>query len=172
MVEVQELERHLWKAAELMRGSIDSGEYKHYIFALFFYKRLCDIWDEETENEVKHSFNIPHRSHFTSLRNSRTVNGSVLTQALRSIEKSNKKLGGIFFQVDFSHKDRFSDDLVVKLLEHWSKIRFRQRDLSSSAFGDAYDYLIKHFADDGGQKGGEFYTPKSVVQLLVKSRNN
>ncbi|MBM76269.1 MAG: type I restriction endonuclease subunit M [Proteobacteria bacterium] len=168
MVETQDLERHLWRAAELLRGSIDSGEYKHYIFGLFFFKRLCDLWDEELELEEKHRFKIPTKAHFSAILKRKKGIGAALTKALREIEKANTALDKVFFEIDFSNSERFSDALMKQLLEHWSKMRFRQRDLSSSAFGDAYEYLIKHFADDGGQKGGEFYTPRTVVQLLIQ----
>ena len=108
MVETQDLERHLWRAVELLRGSIDSGEYKHYIFGLFFFKRLCDLWDEEIELEAKHRFKIPTKAHFSAILKRKKGIGAALTKALREIEKANTALDKVFFEIDFSNSERFS----------------------------------------------------------------
>ena len=94
--------------------------------------------------------------------------GEYLNAAFQAIEDANMKLRGIFQSVDFNNKDRFSDALLERLLQHFERYDLRNSNVDADMFGNAYEYLIKHFADDGGKKGGEFYTPKEVVRLMVK----
>ena len=177
-----ELERHLWGAADLLRGSIDSGDYKHYIFGILFYKRLCDVWDEEYErllmefnNNVKlatdpeeHRFHIPEGCFWGDVRKKSVDIGTELNTSFQAIEDANPRLRGVFQDVDFANKERFPDKLLESLLQHFERYRMRRSDVSSAVLGDAYEYLIAKFADDAGKKGGEFYTPKEVVRLMVE----
>lgn len=199
----EQLETHLWEAAALLRGSIDSGDYKIYIFGLLFYKRLCDVWNEkyamllqkfngdtkQASNPSEHRFHIPLGSmwyedlrlehmerdneefkelnHLT-IRASNVDIGFRLQKVFWEIEKHNPKLKGVFQYVDFSNKDRFTDELLDRLLSHFETVRMRTSDVDSHILGNSYEYLIAKFADDAGKKGGEFYTPKEVVRLLVE----
>lgn len=177
-----ELERHLWGAADLLRGSIDSGDFKHYIFGLLFYKRLCDVWDEEYEalmsefdgdTEValdpgEHRFHIPEKCRWSAIRKISVDIGTELNEGFREIEAVNPRLHGVFQDVDFANKERFPDSLLELLIQHFDKHRMRKCDVPSTVLGDAYEYLIAKFADDAGKKGGEFYTPKQVVKLMVE----
>lgn len=177
-----ELERHLWGAADLLRGSIDSGDFKHYIFGLLFYKRLCDVWDEEYEallaefdgdTEVavdpdEHRFHIPEDCRWSDIRKVSVDIGTQLNMGFRAIEDANPRLKGVFQDVDFANKERFPDSLLDSLLRHFDEHRMRKADVPSTVLGDAYEYLIAKFADDAGKKGGEFYTPKQVVKLMVE----
>jgi type I restriction enzyme M protein len=196
----EQLESHLWEAAALLRGSIDSGDYKQYIFGLLFYKRLCDVWNEKYEMLLKkfngdskraadpkeHRFHIPlgcmwyedlrqeAKENGSKTKNLRTIRdsnvdiGVRLQDVFRKFEKHNPKLAGVFQYVDFSNQDRFTDALLDRLLGHFEKVRMRTSDVDSHILGNSYEYLISKFADDAGKKGGEFYTPKEVVRLLVE----
>jgi type I restriction enzyme M protein len=176
-----DLERHLWGAADLLRGSIDSGDFKHYIFGLLFYKRLCDVWWEEYEERLaeyadqslaadpdEHRFHIPTGCFWADVRKESVDIGTALNQSFRAIEDENPRLKGVFQDVDFANRERFPDRLLEALLQHFEKYRMRKADVDSRILGDAYEYLIAKFADDAGKKGGEFYTPKQVVRLMVE----
>jgi len=180
-VTLSELEQHLWGAANILRGSIDSGEYKSYIFGLLFFKRLSDVWQEEYEKSFaeygnedlaadaeEHRFDIPQGHNWSEMRRHTTNIGEYLNAAFQAIEDANMKLRGIFQSVDFNYKDRFSDALLERLLQHFERYDLRNSNVDADMLGNAYEYLIKQFADDGGKKGGEFYTPKEVVRLMVK----
>ena len=178
---LQELESHLWGCADILRGKIDSSDYKHYIFGLLFYKRLSDVWEEEYEeklNEYKisdlakdpdeHRFNIPDGAFWSDVRKHSTNIGEHLNAAFHKIEDANLRLQGIFQDVDFNNKERFPDSTLELLLQHFDKYRLRKCDVEPDILGNAYEYLIAKFADDAGKKGGEFYTPKMVVRLIVE----
>lgn len=176
-----QLERHLWGAADLLRGSIDSGDFKHYIFGLLFYKRLCDVWEEEYEERLaeyddaelaadpeEHRFHIPEGCFWSDVRKESVDIGTALNTSFRAIEDANPRLQGVFQDVDFANKQRFPDAMLERLLQHFERHRMRRADVPSTVLGDAYEYLIAKFADDAGKKGGEFYTPKQVVRVMVE----
>jgi len=178
---LQQLESHLWSAADILRGSIDSSDYKHYIFGLLFYKRLCDVWEEEYEDRLakykdkelaadpdEHRFHIPEGQFWKDIRKHTTNIGEKLNAAFHAIEDANMRLKDVFQDVDFNNKHRFPDEMLEKLLRHFEKYRLRREDVDGDMLGAAYEYLIAQFADDAGKKGGEFYTPKMVVRLIVE----
>ncbi|CCQ72768.1 type I restriction-modification system subunit M [Magnetospira sp. QH-2] len=178
---LQQLESHLWGAADILRGSIDSGDYKHYIFGLLFFKRLCDVWEEEYEQKLEqygdqdlaadpdeHRFHIPEGHFWKDVRQHTTNIGEHLNVAFHAIEDANHRLQGVFQDVDFNNKQRFPDAILEKLLQHFETHRLRRTDVEPDMLGNAYEYLISQFADDAGKKGGEFYTPKMVVRLIVE----
>jgi type I restriction enzyme M protein len=176
-----QLEGHLWKAADILRGSIDAADYKHYIFGLLFFKRLCDVWQEEYEERLakygdaelaadpeEHRFHIPAGHFWKDVRKHTTNIGEHLNAAFNAVEDANHKLRGVFQDVDFNNKERFPDAALERLLQHFETYRLRKSDVEADVLGQAYEYLIAQFADDAGKKGGEFYTPKMVVRLIVE----
>ena len=181
MLTLQQLESHLWGAADILRGKIDSSDYKHYIFGLLFFKRICDVWEEEYEERLaqyndksiasdpdEHRFHIPKGAFWNDVRKHTTNIGEHLNAAFHAIEDANLRLQGIFQDVDFNNKERFPDATLELLLQHFEKHRLRNCDVEPDVLGNAYEYLIAQFADDAGKKGGEFYTPKMVVRLIVE----
>ena len=178
----KELEKYLWGAATLLRGTIDAGDYKQFIFPLLFFKRICDVYDEEYERALKessndkeyagfaehHHFQIPKKSHWNEVRD-KTVNvGITLQNALSAIEKSNpEKLQGIFGDASWTNKEKLSDEVLIDLIEHFSKQKLNLKNISDDKLGNAYEYLIKKFADDSGHTAAEFYTNRTVVKLMT-----
>ena len=180
-IDLEALKSHLWESANILRGSIDASDYKNYIFGLLFLKRLCDVFDEELdmlqkENHVdlkdpdNFSFHVPEKAHWSYLKTLTQNLGEAINKANDALEEANPEmLEGVLSTVDFNDKDRLPDVILSALIAHFSKIQLGNKDLENpDILGDAYEYLIAQFADDAGKKGGEFYTPKEVVTLLVE----
>ena len=172
------LESHLWEAANILRGSpVDRTDWKSYILPLLFFKRICDVWDEEHVEMVEtygedfadeHRFQVPEDCHWNTVRETPTNVGAALATAMRGIERANQQhLYGVFGDAAWTNKDRLPDDLVKDLVEHFSALPLGNKAVRNDVIGDAYEYLIKKFADATNKKAGEFYTPRSVVRLMV-----
>jgi len=180
-ITLNQLESHLWESANILRGPVDAADFKTYIFPLLFFKRVCDVWDEEYQDIVdetgdeqlawfpeSHRFQIPEDCHWNDVRTKASNVGVALQRAMREIEKANPDtLYGVFGDAQWSNKERLSDALLKDLIEHFSQLSFGNHHVSSDLLGDAYEYLIKKFADATNKKAGEFYTPRSVVRLMI-----
>ena len=179
---LKELESYLWGAATYLRGFIDAGDYKQYIFPLLFYKRICDVYDEEYEEALEesggdleyaafdenHRFKVPAEAHWNQVR-STTVNvGQAINKALNEIQKVNaQQLQGIFGDADWTNKERLSDEMLCQLIEHFSSKNLNIKNVPNDELGNAYEFLIKKFADDSGHTAAEFYTNRTVVKLMT-----
>ena len=179
----QQLESYLWGAAVLLRGTIDAGDYKQFIFPLLFYKRLCDVFDEETKAALgesggdetfaaypeNHRFQIPPDAHWSAVRQVAKNVGQALQSSMRVIETANpEKLYGIFGDAQWANKDRLSDAMLHDLIEHFSTLDLTLENLPEDELGQGYEYLIKKFADDSGHTAAEFYTNRTVVHLMTE----
>jgi type I restriction enzyme M protein len=179
---LEALESHLWESANILRGPVDAADFKTYIFPLLFFKRISDVFDEEFAAALaessgdrsyasfpeNHRFQIPDGCHWRDVREKAENVGQALQHALREIEQANPDtLFGIFGDAQWSNRDRFSDELLHDLMDHFAKLPLGNSAVQSDVLGPAYEYLIKKFADATNNKAGEFYTPRSVVRLMV-----
>ncbi len=171
-----ELESYLWGAAVLLRGFIDAGDYKQFIFPLMFFKRLCDVYDEERARSLAevgedfpeyHRFQIPDGAHWRDVRAVTHTIGVAIQNAMRHIEKANPLLDGIFGDAPWTNKNRLADATLTDLLEHFSTQTLSRARVNEDLLGQAYEYLIKKFADDSGHTAAEFYTNRTVVHLMT-----
>lgn len=178
---LQQIKSHLWESANILRGSIDSSDYKNFIFGLLFFKRLSDTFDEEFtkmvaqvgENLAKNKdmytrFYRPANCAWTDVLNTGANIGEMINDVFRKITGANSpKLDGIFDRIDFNDKESLPDAVLSQLVQHFNKVPLGNKNVTGDMLGQAYEYLLEQFADDAGKKGGEFYTPGMVVELLV-----
>nr|WTA70832.1 type I restriction-modification system subunit M [Micromonospora sp. NBC_00855] len=176
------LEAYLWGAAKLLRGLIDAGDYKQYIFPLLFFKRISDVYDEERaealavyEDEAladkpeNHRFQIPDGAHWEDVREVPENIGAALAKAMYDIQAVNpERLAGIFGDAQWTNKERLSDETLRNLIEHFSTKSLSLANVPEDELGQAYEYLVKKFADDSGHTAQEFYTNRTLVHLMVK----
>lgn len=194
---LQQLEAHLWGAANILRGKTAGQDYKNYILSLMFYKRLCDQWECEADDAIaelerqqtrafsqkekavfrkrgEHRFNIPDGSRWGDVKAASTNIGEVLTKAMRAVANANDELRGVFTvdwnqpAPDGSGKPLIPNEVVHALIQHFDEHDLSNKSVPSDILGRAYEYLIKKFADDAGAKAGEFFTPPEVVDTLVR----
>jgi len=194
---LQQLEAHLWGAANILRGKTAGQDYKNYILSLMFYKRLCDQWECEADDAIaeqerlqgkpfsetqkavfrkrgEHRFQIPDGSRWGDVKAASTNLGEVLTKAMRAVANANDELRGVFTvdwnqpAPDGSGKPLIPNEVVHALIQHFDEHDLSNKSVPPDVLGRAYEYLIKQFADDAGAKAGEFFTPPEVVDTLVR----
>jgi type I restriction enzyme M protein len=177
-----QLEKFLWKSADILRGKIDSSDYKKYIFGLLFFKRMSDVWDEEYKKALEeygeknlaladynHRFQVPKDCRWKVVEEKAENIGEELNRIFDKLTNANSpKLDKIFDDLDFANKDRFPNETLQRLINHFSHYNFGDSYISSDLLGDAYEYLIKMFAADAGKKGGEFYSPREVERVIIR----
>ena len=179
----QKLETYLWGAAVLLRGLIDAGDYKQFIFPLLFFKRMSDVWDEEYQAALKesggdlsyaqfaenHRFQIPEGAHWNDVRQKPKSVGSAIQNALRQLEAANPDLlAGIFGDAPWTNRERLPDETLKNLIEHFSTQTLSVANVPEDELGNAHEFLIKKFADDSGHTAAEFYTNRTVVHLMTQ----
>jgi len=178
----RELESYLWGAATLLRGTIDAGEYKSFIFPLLFLKRLSDVYDEEFAGALgdsagdedyarlpeQHRFQIPDGAHWVDVRTKTSNVGATIAKAMREIERANPRLAGVFGDAPWTNKDRLPDSTLRDLIEHYSTVTLSLANVPEDELGVAYEFLIKRFADDSGHTAAEFYTNRTLVHLMTQ----
>ncbi len=181
----QALYSHLFEACNILRGPINQDEYKSYVTPILFFKRISDVYDEETQAALaesdgdeeyaalpeNHSFIIPNGCHWNDVRETSENVGTAIVNAMYGIERANPdRLSGVFSSFDdatWTDKTKLSDERLKNLVEHMSKLRVGNNDYAADVMGDAYEFLIKKFADLSKKNAGEFYTPRTIVKLLV-----
>jgi type I restriction enzyme M protein len=179
----KQLEDYLWGAANILRGMIDAADFKQYIFPLLFFKRVSDLWDEEYQTALdesdgdltfaefaeNHRFQIPKGCHWEDVRKKTVDVGAFLQKALNGIEKANfEMLHDVFGDAQWTNKRRMSDEKMLDLIEHFSKMKLTIAEVPHDIMGEGYEYLIKKFADDSGHTAAEFYTNRTVVKLMTQ----
>ena len=191
----QELQSKLWQAADILRGQIDSADYKNYIFSILFLKRLSDRFDEEVESAVttrgvplqtaltdrdEHEFFVPEDARWPVITSKAMGLGEALNVASFAVEDANRgRLDGVLTGVNWNDEQKLGspanrEGIIRNLLNHFAGLDLSDANLrdgqvdAGNVLGDAYEYLIYQFADDAGKKGGEFYTPREVVRLIVE----
>ena len=172
-LDVEQLERYLWSAADILRGSIDSSDYKTYIFGLLFLKRLSDRFEEEAEKLVaegvsdevawtdpdEHQFFVPRRARWSAIQKKATNIGEALNKACAALEEQNPALEGVLAGIDYNDERKLGDaknrdTVLARLVQHFSQVALRNdRMAEPDLLGRAYEYLIEQFADDAGKKG-------------------
>jgi len=180
LIDLKDLEAHLWHAAHILTGPIDASDYKTYIFPVLYFKRICDVYDEEYEEameqvdddemargEMFHRIQIPEECHWEHVFAQTKDIGQSLKDAFRGIELANQHLHGIFGDASWTNKERLPDELLMTLLNHFNKVNLGVASVRDDDMGRAYEYLIKRFADKANKKAGEFYTPRTIVRLMV-----
>src|SRR5438093_5064230 len=194
---LQQLEAHLWGAANILRGKTAGQDYKNYILSLMFYKRLCDQWECEADEAIaelerqqsrafsdkekavfrkrgEHRFRIPDGARWGDVKAVSTNLGEVLTKAMRAVANANDELRGVFTvdwnqsAPDGSGKPLIPNEVVHALIQHFDEHDLSNQSVPPDVLGRAYEYLIKQFADDAGAKAGELFTPPEVVDALIR----
>ncbi len=190
-----ELESYLDKAADILRGNADHSEFRGYVFALLFYKRISDCFDEEVRNQVatltkagvpqdqalllardpqNHHFIVPEAATWATVaRTAKAQLGQALNDAMLAIERANahrqNNFDGILTgKIDFNKQDELPRDKLVNLINHFGSQTFDRAHVSDDLFGNAYEYLIRNFASKAGKSSGEFYTPAEVGYLMAE----
>jgi type I restriction enzyme M protein len=177
-ITLDELKTYLWGSAVLLRTHIDAGAYKQYIFPLLFFKRICDVYDEERSASIEeygedfpenHRFDVPDGYHWRDVRSVAENVGVAIVNAFRAIERANiEKLQGVFGDGAWTNKQRLTDELLKDLIEHFSTLTLSIANCPEDELGQGYEYLIRKFADDSGHTAQEFYTNRTVVHLMTE----
>ena len=191
-ISLDELKSFLWGAATRLRGQIDAAGYKEYIFPLLFFKRISDVYDEQfsgflAEGGAEYAgmqaeelaIRIPDGAHWDDVREITENVGQRLVEAFIAIEQANPGeeadgriiggLDGIFGPKDgWTNKSKMPDHIITSLIEDFSRYNLSLAACPADEMGQAYEYLVGKFADDAGNTAQEFYTNRTVVDLMAE----
>jgi len=190
-IDLTTLEKKLWDCADILRGTLSSTQYMEYIFGMLFLKRINDQFMAEQDDKQKkfdhlpkdameqiledakayQNFFIPKQARWANFKDLNLNIGAELDKAFKAIEDEpgNSELVGVLTTANYNDKERVPDGKLNQLIQIFDSMNLSNNGLDSpDILGDAYMYLIKKFADDGGQKGGEFYTPTEIKEVMVQ----
>lgn len=181
-ITLSELETRLWAAANALRGPVDPADFKTYVFPMLFWKWISDTWTWERDQAVAeygpgvdpeveadfHRFTVADGTHWDQVTKATHNLGAKVNSALGKLQQANPDtLAGIFGDAAWGNKERLPDTALVNLIGAFDGLVLNADEVSHDMLGQAYEYLLKNFADSSGAKAGEFFTPRQVVKLLV-----
>ena len=176
----QELESRLWDAANALRGPVDPADFKTYVFPMLFWKWISDTWvyehdeaiaefGDELDDEVEadyHRFEMPEGTLWSEATGKVKNLGAEIAKSFQRIEKANpRSLAGVFGDASWGNEERLPESALLALIRSFNELPLDPTTVSHDLLGAGYEYLLKDFADESGKKAGEFFTPRSVVQL-------
>lgn len=174
---LNELCMWLHEATNILRGPVEHADFKTYLFPILFLKRINDVWNEERDLALlefgqdfpeNHRFTIPEGSRWIDIRSCSKNIGNLIQKSMHQIEASNPNLTGIFGDAQWTNKERFTDEILKDIIEHFSKYTLGKNVTNEDLIGQAYEWVIKKFADMENKSAGEFYTPRSIIRLMIK----
>jgi type I restriction enzyme M protein len=178
----QQLEATLLRAANSLRGPVDPGDFKAYVFPVMFYKWICDThahhharavedFGEDLSEEIEadyQPFVVPPGCAWEDVRDTAVHVGAKIADALHRLQQANPDLVGVFGDVNWANKERLPESALVALLDTFHEVQLDPDHVRGDMLGAAYEYLLREFAEASGKKAGEFFTPRHVVHLLVR----
>jgi type I restriction enzyme M protein len=178
---LDELDAHLFKCADIIRNTVDKTDYKDYILPLVFYKTINDTYEDQYEQKLEeygdediasrptfYDFVVPEEYHWDDLRRKTKNVDEFLNEAFDALSEANStKVQGVF-RADYVAADALTDDKLINLIEHLSTYNLSIERVPPDMLGEAYMDLVRHFAQEEGRDGGEFFTPPQIVRLMVR----
>jgi type I restriction enzyme M protein len=179
---LDDLESHLFECADIIRDAVDPTDYKEYILPLVYYKSVSDEFEKRyTENAEKYGedfarkndlYDIPVVPEGYMWDDIRSISDNIdkaLNEAFSALVDENADLSGVFL-ADYTDPDALGDERLGRLIEHLSKKDYEldRGNVPPDMLGEAYMDLVRHFAEEEGKSGGQFFTPPQIVNLCVR----
>lgn len=179
----QELDAKLLAAANALRGPVDAADFKAYIFPLLFLKRISDAWHWEYERALElyggdeglarlpenFRFEVPKGCLWDDVLKLHENIGAGLQLIFDRLQEANPEmLAGVFGTAQWANKQVLPEERLLLVLDIFTGLRLDPGSVTHDLLGNAYEYLLKNFADESGKRAGEFFTPRAVVRLMVQ----
>lgn len=181
-MDIQDIQQHLWQAADKLRNNMDAAEYKHVVLGLIFLKYVSDAFEakykaleaskhddpEDSDYYIAENiFWVPKEARWSFLKdNAKQPNiGGLIDAAMDTVERDNPSLKGVLPK-NYA-REALDKRRLGELIDTFSNITFEEGHQSKDLLGRIYEYFMGMFADAEGKRGGQFYTPRSIVRLLV-----